>query len=540
MPEAIMAGMTKGKSADCKISIDEVEAAACMAAVYAYLQEDKVLVLPKTPQSAWLLAQRLEATGGLKRAYHQIAPLLRQSIWKACTWTMTFLALGLCLIALPVTAKTQSLSSYDETPVQAVDSEFNNSDGNYLPPQKASESQLLNNDHARTIRVAIKLDSTIFNLDTPDGAEVRDAQSGEPFLLLPTATTWTLKKQPAGLSFEGDANQTAAQLFQQNDKYQNVGYAPVAPGNELMSTKAASLPFDLVSGSVGYVVVPTNTDGLIGLNGRLYRGRLWIHAGQQRSGTLTVINLVDLEDYLLSVVPSEMPSNWPIEALEAQAIAARSYALANLGKHNKDGYDVKATIEDQVYSGIAAEAQSTNQAVAQTAAVVVKQQGKVIPAFFHSGGGGYTDFAENVWGKSLPFLQAVPDYDDASPRFAWFEHRTAQDLENTLRKDNKDIGQLLGILPISKTSSKRIGHVLVEGSERCKVLSSEDVRRIFRLPSTNFNVLPQGDSYVFAGRGWGHGLGLSQWGARSLAQHGYNAAQILTYYYKDVTLGYSD
>lgn len=530
--------MTQDKLAECKISIDEVEAAACMAAVYAYLQEDEVQVLPKKAPSAWLLAQRLEATGSLKRAHHQISPLLGKSIWKACTWTITWLALGLCLMTMPVAAKTQSLSSYDETPVKAEDWQFNTSDNSAVPPP--SESQLNNNDHGKIIRVALKLDSTIFNLDTPDGAQVLAAQSGEPLLLLPTATTWTLKKQPAGLSFEGNANQVAAQLLQQNDKYQNVAYPPEAPSNELMSTKAVSLPFDLASSNDGYVVVPATNDGLIGLNGRLYRGRLWIHPGQQHLGTLTVINLVDLEDYLLSVVPSEMPSSWPTEALQAQAIAARSYALANLGKHNKDGYDVKATIEDQVYSGIAAEAQSTNQAVAQTAAVVVKQQGKVIPAYFHSGGGGYTDFAENVWGKSLPFLQAVPDYDDASPRFAWFEHRTAQDLESTLRKDNKDIGQLLGLLPISKTSSQRIGHILVAGTEHSKVLSSEEVRRIFRLPSTNFNVLPEGASYVFAGRGWGHGLGLSQWGARSLAQHGYNAAQILTYYYKDVTLGYSD
>src|SRR5262249_55299463 len=140
-------------------------------------------------------------------------------------------------------------------------------------------------------------------------------------------------------------------------------------------------------------------DGVLAYNGKLVRGALSIQPASQGAG-VNVVNYLDLEDYLLSVVPSEMPSGWPIEALKAQAISARSYAVSNLGKHGADGYDLKDNIEDQVYSGVKSEAESANLAVSSTQDLVLKYEGKPICAYFHSASGGGTETSENVWSKS--------------------------------------------------------------------------------------------------------------------------------------------
>jgi stage II sporulation protein D len=231
-----------------------------------------------------------------------------------------------------------------------------------------------------------------------------------------------------------------------------------------------------------------------------------------------------------------MPSSWPLEALKAQAIAARSYAAANIGKHGKDGYDLRATTDDQVYSGVASENENSNLAVGLTTGLVLKQEGKPITAFFHSTSGGATEFSENVWGKSLSYLHSVPDFDDASPHFSWTRKVSVDDIENLV---GRDIGQLLSLSVVSRTGSNRVQYLLAQGASGSKLINSETLRRGLKLPSTLFNVGTEPNSYVFAGRGFGHGLGMSQYGAKALAERGCNAAQILSYYYKDVVIDFA-
>ncbi len=312
---------------------------------------------------------------------------------------------------------------------------------------------------------------------------------------------------------------------------------PLPSGKSIVDTLVAS---GITSGVI-IAADQTNSDNsqyVFTLNGRIYRGALWIRPTvvKDKNGVsvtrLTAINVLDLEDYLMSVIPSEMPSSWPREALKAQAIAARSYAIANLGKYGTQGFDVKATVLDQAYRGAIAEASSTNRAVSETRGIVMKHQGKVVPGFFHSSSAGHTDVAEHVWTKEVPYLKSVPDVDHKSKYVLWDRKFAINQIEGLL---GKDVGSVLGLFPVHRSPAGRVKSLLVLGTNGSTFVSGTAVRQMFALPSTNFNVLAYQDSYVFRGQGFGHGLGMSQYGARTLAEHGYNAGQILTYYYKDVT-----
>ena len=195
-----------------------------------------------------------------------------------------------------------------------------------------------------------------------------------------------------------------------------------------------------------YVVLKAPAGGFVSAKGKWYRGILIV---QNKNKKLTVINDIDLEDYLKGVVPSEMPSSWELEALKAQAIADRSYALANLGKRAALGYDLKDTPEDQAYGGASAETAKTNLAVESTGGQVLTYNMKVIPAYYSASAGGQTINASAAWGNDLPFIRSVPSYDD------------------NVKKN-------------------------------------------------------------------GHGVGMSQHGANNLAKEGYNAYQILTYFFQNV------
>ena len=157
------------------------------------------------------------------------------------------------------------------------------------------------------------------------------------------------------------------------------------------------------------IVIKPEENGFVSVKRKWYRGHfMLINDGVG----LTVINDIPIEDYLQGVVPSEMPSSWEHEAHKAQAIAARSYALANLGKRAKDGYDLKDTPEDQAYGGASAETQQTNDAVSETEGLVLIYDGKIIPAYYSASAGGHTKDASQVWTKDLAFIKAVPSFDD--------------------------------------------------------------------------------------------------------------------------------
>lgn len=399
------------------------------------------------------------------------------------------------------------------------------------------------NPGRRDIRIALGVNLSTFEIAAIDGAQILALGTNSQIASLPPGTRWSgvLVNKIVSLErvisplFTDPKVVSALQSAQTNGSdLRPVAYYPMAttPITDFQNSQSRVLTLPVASAS-GYLIKPINPDGLIAYNGKLYRGMLCLKPANAAGTLINVINYLDIEDYLLSVVPSEMPSGWPIEALKAQVVAARSYAYANLDKHGTEGYDLKDNTEDQVYSGVKSEAEATNLAVASTEDIVLKYDGKPICAYFHSASGGHTDEAESVWSKSLPYLKAVMDYDDSSPHFAWSRKYSVDELEAKLAPQT---GQLLSLVVVSRSPSQRVGSVLAVGTDNAKVLSGETLRRLLKLPSTNFNVFPALGSYVFCGRGFGHGLGLSQWGAKGLAEQGYNAAQILTYYYKDIVV----
>jgi stage II sporulation protein D len=415
----------------------------------------------------------------------------------------------------------------------------------------------------QTVKVGLAFGNCRVDVAAVDGAQIRDAVSGALMANLRPNSRWDIALVNNGhysqLALSAKTQQADNQVAASNtrygdsSKYKNVAFYPGASTSSIVNARLplkfsdadADGVVDANASSAGYIISPRQDDpnSVISFNGKLYRGSLWLKplprpvgGGQFKAAAFDVINLVDVEDYLLSVVPSEMPSGWPLEALKAQAVAARSYAIANLGKHGKEGYDLRATIDDQVYSGISSESDNSNLAVGETAGLVLKHEGRPITAFFHSTSGGSTEVSERVWGKPLGYLQSVPDYDDASPHFAWSRRFAADDLEKMV---GADVGRLLSISVVTRTGSNRAQDLLVQGANGSKTVSGESLRKSLKLPSTLFNVGNDGNGYIFAGRGYGHGLGMSQYGAKALAERGCNAAQILSYYYKNVVVDYA-
>lgn len=157
------------------------------------------------------------------------------------------------------------------------------------------------------------------------------------------------------------------------------------------------------------IVIKPEIDGFVSVKRKWYRGFFRVISS---SSGITVINDVELESYLRGVVPAEMPPAWEKDAHKAQAIAARSYAVANLGKRAKFGYDLNDTEADQVYNGASCETPQTNIAVEETSGIVLICDNKVIPAYYSASAGGRTLSAKDVWNMDVAFTHSVPSYDD--------------------------------------------------------------------------------------------------------------------------------
>jgi stage II sporulation protein D len=270
-----------------------------------------------------------------------------------------------------------------------------------------------------------------------------------------------------------------------------------------------------------------------------YRGNLELVPGA--GGTVTAVNVLPLEEYLFGVVPGEMPAGWEKEALKAQAIAARTYALHNLGKESKKGYDLCGTTHCQMYEGAAVETAATNDAVARTAGEYLSYQGKPIQAYFHANSGGYTDNSGDLWSENLPYIRAVADFDQAAPRHVWYLTYSESQLGAALDKIGVSVGRVTDLAPADKTPIGRVKTMRVKGTGGSATFEASKLRFAIGLHSTFFNVgkvtgaqlgMPGNGTYFqFAGRGWGHGLGMSQWGARGMADRGFNYRQILNHFY---------
>ena len=333
------------------------------------------------------------------------------------------------------------------------------------------------------------------------------------------------------------------------------------------------------------VQAKNGADGVVKYNGSSYRGSLRLTSDGVR---LQVLNQLSLEDYVKGVLPSEMSPSWHGEALKAQAVAARTFAMYNRSKggHKASGYDLCSSSHCQVYSGMAAETTATNSAVDATRGQVMYYEHQVIYAAFHSSSGGATENSEDVWGAYQPYLRSVTDDDSKSPYHNWTAKFTVAQVEKQLASAGKGVGTLksISLSPISssgsvagRTASGRAYGVKFTGSSGTVTITGEQARTIFGLKSAMFNVrtersvkLPatgssskkadsakgsQGtfsaapaamngsamkiggsETIVFDGHGFGHGLGLAQYGAKAMADKGSKYDDILHHYYTDVVI----
>lgn len=274
------------------------------------------------------------------------------------------------------------------------------------------------------------------------------------------------------------------------------------------------------------------------VNGNPYRGNLHIIKGANRN--LLVINEVGLEDYLQGVVPKEMSPQWPMEALKAQAVAARSFVLYHKAKSRQKDYDVSASTNFQVYGGIKSETPFTNQAVKNTKGKIMAYRGTPILAYFHANSGGMTEDAKSAWTTDIPYLKSVKDEcSSIAPQVLWEKSFTLDAISQALSEKGIYVGDIEK-LEISDTSpSGRAKRIRITGQKGRTVLPGNDFRMKMNpalIKSTLFQIVSNGNSVTFRGRGSGHGVGMSQWGAYIMAKQGLSFADILKHYYADVDL----
>ncbi len=345
------------------------------------------------------------------------------------------------------------------------------------------------------------------------------------------------------------------------------------------------------------------------LNGTAYRGML---AFAVNGSTLTAVNVISPEEYLYGVVPAEMPKSYAAEALKAQAVAARTYALTRLGTHTSSGYQLCDTTHCQAYKGYSSEAAATTAAVDATAGEIACYNGTPIEAVFSASTGGYTENSENVWYAAVPYLRAVADLGEYGDN-SWTRTLTLDELTALLQTKGENIGTAKDIMITKISTGGRVQELQIIGTSGTKTLTKENIRTYFSsacgsLPGKMFTINGKGgtaaigsasgtalgsgggllaaaasqgiiaktegklsylngkklsvslaadtktqtgtadtvysvsistvedDTFVFAGNGIGHGVGMSQKGAQAMAQMGYDYREILCHYYTGITI----
>ena len=357
----------------------------------------------------------------------------------------------------------------------------------------------------------------------------------------------------------------------------------------LLSCNGETITLNDLPVGTGPILVLPDSDWLT-WNSRKYRGEFLISV---QNGKLNLVNRLSLEEYLQGVIPKEVVAGWPMAVLKAQAIAARTYTLASLQRHHENNFDLCTSEHCQVYGGASAEQIITNQAVTETAGQVITYQGKIIAAFYHAASGGYTDDPGNVWNGSIPYLKPVIDWDQNSPYSHWTKALNWVDLQGLVMGSYPQIGRLKQLLPSSYGKDGRVLRLILKGDLGEINLTGAQFRSLMGLPSSNLQqviliygpepcitlwwvsnrtypevtvagsdipglaveiINPPWDQpdpwswlqdkqpaqLVIRGAGWGHGVGLSQWGAKGMADVGYNERQILGHFYPGTVISTID
>jgi stage II sporulation protein D len=282
-------------------------------------------------------------------------------------------------------------------------------------------------------------------------------------------------------------------------------------------------------------------EGEIEVDGLKYRGNMEIvHDGQ---GTLTVINDVALEDYVEGVLAGEIPHDWPLEALKAQAIAARTFAFLKMLDARQKGQtcDVENTTFYQVYQGTGKVDDDMKRAVRETRGEILVYRNRPIEAYFHSNCGGHTTAAKDVWGKDQPYLRSVAcDFGNNGAHYRWKATVPIRDIVRKLKAIGVTLSDVVRISGLDMDGGDRIVNLdILDSDGRVHTIKASAFRMALGpdlVKSTHFNARVEGDQVLFDGKGWGHGVGLCQEGAQGMANQGYGAFDILRHYYLGVMI----
>ena len=265
--------------------------------------------------------------------------------------------------------------------------------------------------------------------------------------------------------------------------------------------------------------------GLLYFDGKDHRGFFTITSS---GSSLNVVASLPVESYLVGVVNGEVDSHWPQEAVMAQVVASRTYALFRL-QEKRPLFDLRPDVFDQVYAGVGSEDPAAAEAVRRTRGIVLTREGMIIPAFFHSSCGGFTASVEEVWGVGHPSLRGVTcgECEDAQ-RSTWQLTLSTEEVRDAVGSFYPGVGPVTSLGVSRRTADGRIGTLFLGTDAGKMLIDAGDFRKALgyeRLPSTRFTLGQREGMIIFTGSGRGHGVGLCQWGARGSALKGMNYRQ---------------
>jgi len=389
-----------------------------------------------------------------------------------------------------------------------------------------------------------------------------------------------------------DESECLKQIQVMQNEISDISYSVVFPDKkriQIIDNTTGQLIF-LLNSEEKVKITPKEVQGKVSslsYKGKKYRGSMTMQSLAESN--VTLINELSFDQYLYSVVPSEMPAAWHIEALKAQAVASRNYALATMGRHNGYGFDLCSTEHCQAYNGLEKENINSTEAVNATKGRIITYNGDLITTYFHSSSGGQTENSENLWGTKTDYIRGVDDkYSLGSPHDNWSLDMDRAAIKEKLARGNIDLGEITDISILEVSQYGRVTKLEIKGTKETRVFEREKIRNIIGTTtlksiwytlktdadifvrgsllgasesgrassmyvvsaagktkvsspvnkvsikgissSKAYNMIP--NTYTFDGKGFGHGLGMSQYGAKGMAEAGNNYQQILEYYYQ--------
>jgi stage II sporulation protein D len=321
----------------------------------------------------------------------------------------------------------------------------------------------------------------------------------------------------------------SGQLFFKNRKYTSLIFERDAGSRVRLRGQNLSAP--------GFTVEWAGNP--ISINGRAYRDQIRVLPGPNRD--LWVINVLPLEEYLVGLINFEISSQWPMEAIKAQVVAARTYAFYQQANRSGEPYDVDSGVSDQVYGGTGKEDARSRRAMEETRGELILYQGNPIFAVYSACCGGKTESGEYMWAGVFPYLRSTECvYCLDSPYFLWNYSIDGERLASALGNGTVSGARVLGVEIGERSPSRRVLKLWVQSEGARRMFPGKDFRRLLgydQLRSTNFIVTEKEGVFQFSGLGWGHGVGFCQWGARGMADAGMDYRTILKWYYQGVEIG---